>query len=336
MIFSVVFETKIAKHLRVWYGRLMLLTPIILGIELLFFSASAQDAVTPELKPEISASPSLGNIDWEKPAKQIFGALSQPNSLAARSIGSYAKGCLAGAQSLKINGPTWQVMRTSRNRNWGHPELIDFLEGLANDAPSLGWRGLLVGDLAQPRGGPMLTGHASHQIGLDADIWLREMPKQILTLREREELSAISMLKQPNLSLPGADRSVDPSIWSDVHAKLIRRAANDERVARIFVSPAIKSALCEFESGDRNWLRKVRPWWGHHYHFHVRIGCPNDSNGCVNQAPPPPGDGCGKELDWWLSDDPWVPKKDAKPAPPKKELQLSELPQDCSMVVSAN
>ena len=326
-------------------GRLLkLFIPIFLGFQLFICTASAQFTATPKIKPEIPVRQNLESSEVStqseesivetKPAKQIFGEISKPISLAARAIGSYAKGCLVGAQSLEINGPTWQVMRVSRNRNWGHPELISFLEDLAEAAPKLGWAGLMVGDLAQPRGGPMLTGHTSHQIGLDADIWLREMPKRNLTKKEREEMSPISMLKE-NMSNPGADRRVDLTKWSDVHAKLIRRAAEDERVARIFVSPAIKSALCEFEKGQRTWLRKIRPWWGHHYHFHVRIGCPKDSVGCENQAPPPPDDGCGKELDWWLTDEPWVPKKDAKPSIKKKDLQLSELPQECAMVVSA-
>jgi penicillin-insensitive murein endopeptidase len=110
----------------------------------------------------------------------------------ARVIGFYSKGCLAGAKALPINGKTWQVMRLSRNRNWCHPSLVQFLERLADKGPKVGWRGLLVGDLSQARGGPMLTGHSSHQIGLDADIWLTPMPLRELTRREREEMSARS------------------------------------------------------------------------------------------------------------------------------------------------
>ncbi|MBC01404.1 MAG: penicillin-insensitive murein endopeptidase [Rhodobacteraceae bacterium] len=259
--------------------------------------------------------------------------------MATRSIGSYARGCLAGATALAVNGPSWQVMRLSRNRNWGHPELVDMLQRLAKDAPNLGWNGLLVGDLAQPRGGPMLSGHASHQIGLDADIWLTEMPDRRLTREERESMSAVSMLKG-RLDVAGADRSVDPAKWSDSRARLIRRAAQDPRTARIFVNPAIKKALCEFETGDRAWLRKVRPWWGHHYHFHVRIKCPSGSVGCKDQAPPPPGDGCGKNLAWWLSDEPWVPKKPKDPArkkapAKKKEITMAALPDACTQVLVA-
>ncbi len=273
------------------------------------------------------------------PAKSYFGAMTGPAPLEARAIGSYAKGCLAGGASLAHNGPGWQVMRLSRNRNWGHPVLIDFLEDLARDAPKLGWRGLLVGDMAQPRGGPMTSGHASHQIGLDADIWLKQMPAHRMDMAERENVSAISMLKGP-MDVKGADRSVDPAKWTDTHARLIRRAAQDPRVARIFVSPAIKKALCRFETGDRSWLRVIRPWWGHHYHFHVRLSCPAGSAGCEDQSPPPPGDGCGEHLAYWLSDEPWVPKKPKDPKNPpkvvkKKAMQLAALPKACKQVLTA-
>ncbi|MCX2724195.1 penicillin-insensitive murein endopeptidase [Roseibium salinum] len=277
----------------------------------------------------------------DRPAKDYFGAADGPAPLKARAIGSYAKGCLAGGSVLPPDGPTWQAMRLSRNRNWGHPALIDYLKDLAADAPKAGWNGLLVGDLAQPRGGPMTSGHASHQIGLDADIWLTEMPNRRLTPEEREEISAISMLKGP-LDVKGADRRVDPAKWTDTHARLIRHAASDNRVARIFVSPTIKKALCEFETGrDREWLRKVRPWWGHHYHFHVRLSCPPGSTGCKDQNPPPPGDGCGAHLTYWLSDEPWVPKEPRKPGEKpkvvkKRPMALAALPQDCRTVLTAN
>ncbi|MTI42485.1 penicillin-insensitive murein endopeptidase [Roseibium hamelinense] len=297
---------------------------------------------TPIPTPKANVPPSAQQalvLHNNAPAKVYFGAMEGPAPLKARSIGSYAKGCLAGGAALPVDGPSWQAMRLSRNRNWGHPELIDYLKDLADAAPSLGWRGLLVGDLAQPRGGPMTSGHASHQIGLDADIWLTQMPDKRLTREEREEVSAVSMLKGP-LDVKGADRSVDPKKWTDIHARLIRRAAQDKRVARIFVNPTIKKALCSFETGpDRAWLRKVRPWWGHHYHFHVRLACPKDSRGCQNQNPPPPGDGCGSNLTYWLSDEPWVPKepRDAnKPIVKKRPMALAALPNDCRDVLEAN
>ena len=181
------------------------------------------------------------------PAKALFGAVTAPAPLSSRAIGTYARGCLAGGVALPISGPDWQVMRLSRNRNWGHPKLLALLERLANDARRLdGWPGLLIGDMAQPRGGPMITGHESHQIGLDADIWLTPMPNRVLTPKEREDLMATSMLKDPF--------TVDMHLWTPLHTKLIKRAASYPEVERIFVHPAIKQVLCEQAGADRAWL----------------------------------------------------------------------------------
>jgi penicillin-insensitive murein DD-endopeptidase len=272
------------------------------------------------------------------PAKMLFGAVMGPAPLAARAIGSYARGCLAGGISLPINGPDWQVMRLSRNRNWGHPRLLDYLERLASDARALdGWPGLLVGDMAQPRGGPMITGHASHQIGLDADIWFTPMPNRILTPQEREDLSATSMLKDPF--------TVDPAIWTPLHTKLVKRAASYPQVSRIFVHPAIKKILCEQAGKDRAWLGKVRPWWGHYYHFHIRLSCPPGMEGCDNQKPVTGDDGCGAELANWFKmlrkaeiDAARAPATGAPGAPTahgKPPLSLGDLPRECMTVLDA-
>jgi penicillin-insensitive murein endopeptidase len=258
-------------------------------------------------------------------AKVLFGTQAEPAPLEARSIGSYARGCLAGAIALPVSGSAWQVMRLSRDRNWGHPALIAFLERFAIAAQKVGWPGLLVGDMGQPRGGPMLTGHASHQIGLDADIWLMPMPNRELTTQERETISAVSVVKSDKIE-------IDPKVWTPLHVKLIRQASLDPQVARIFVNPAIKKALCEQAGPDRAWLNKVRPWYGHNYHFHVRLACPAGMTSCQNQPPPSDGDGCGKDLAWWLGPEPY---KDEPEGPPKPPLKLADLPAACSQVLVA-
>jgi penicillin-insensitive murein endopeptidase len=264
----------------------------------------------------------------DAPAKQLFGVQKEPAHLQARAIGFYAKGCLAGAQALPINGETWQVMRLSRNRNWGHPNLIAALERLAAQAPKVGWRGLLVGDLAQPRGGPMLTGHASHQIGLDADIWLTPMPERTLSREEREEMAATSVVNSEWTD-------VNPDVWTPQHGAIIKAAAKDPEVERIFVNPAIKKALCrEAGSVDRGWLHKVRPYWRHYYHFHIRLRCPRDAADCTAQPPAPEGEGCGSELDWWFTEAVRKPKP-KPPGPPKPAMKLSELPAACRQVLVA-
>jgi penicillin-insensitive murein endopeptidase len=230
-----------------------------------------------------------------KPAKVLFGAARTPAPLAARAIGSYARGCLSGAVLMPTDGPAWQAMRLSRNRHWGHPTLIAMLKRLAKDGRDKdNWPGLLVGDISQPRGGPMLTGHASHQIGLDADVWLTPMPARTLSTEERETMSAVSMLSD-EVTMISAD------VWTDAHTAIIKRAAGYRDVERVLVHPAIKQVLCYAAGDDRRWLSKVRPYWGHHYHFHIRMRCPPGSSGvCQPQATTPDDDGCGKELDDWL------------------------------------
>jgi penicillin-insensitive murein DD-endopeptidase len=264
------------------------------------------------------------------PAKELFGAVKDPAPMPARSIGFYAKGCLAGASALPIDGPAWQAMRLSRNRNWGHPELVALVEKLANDARAHdGWPGLLVGDMSQPRGGPMLTGHASHQVGLDADIWLTPMPDHRLSEKEREDLTATSMLAADKIS-------VDPKVWTPAHVRLIKRAASYAAVERVLVHPAIKKALCEATANDkdRTWLHKVRPIWGHYYHFHVRIACPKGSGNCETQPGPPSDDGCGKELTDWIHLLQRPPAPPGPPTPPKPAIMLDQLPAACKSVLA--
>ncbi|MDK9695753.1 MAG: penicillin-insensitive murein endopeptidase [Siculibacillus sp.] len=258
-------------------------------------------------------------------AKVLFGGVREPAPLAARSIGAYSRGCLAGAVALPVDGAAWQVMRLSRNRNWGHPRLVAFLERFAEKGRRIGWPGLLVGDMSQPRGGPMITGHASHQVGLDADIWFLSMPTHKMTRPERETISAVSMVKM-------ATREIDRSTWTPTRTALVRQAALDAEVARIFVHPAIKKVMCEEATGDRGWLGKVRPWYGHNYHFHVRLGCPPGAEDCKDQDPVPAGDGCGADLAWWLGPEPWKPSPPEKPRPP---VRLTDLPPACSQVLVA-
>lgn len=275
------------------------------------------------------------------PAKILFSAVKGPSPNTARAIGGYAKGCVSGAQALPTDGAAWQVMRLSRNRNWGHPKLVSMVEHLAADAKAKdGWSGLLVGDLSQPRGGPMLTGHASHQIGLDVDIWLTPMPDHVLSRQERETLEAASVLSEDGLA-------VKRELWTDAHTKLIKRAASYPEVERVLVHPAIKQVLCYAAGDDRRWLDKVRPYWGHDEHIHVRIGCPAGSGDCKSQPPPPGDDGCGKEVDDWIKLLANIkPEPEAIPVPPsveakpidkpkvKPQLTLLDLPPVCRAVLA--
>ncbi len=312
------------------HTRLPSLAGLLIALTLAAASAAAQDVGTLNPQP----LPPLAHPDDPKtPAKELFGRKTLPTKDKPHVYGFYAHGCLAGAEELPIDGPTWEVMRLSRNRNWGHPTLIKFLERLSAKAAKKGWPGLLVGDMAQPRGGPMITGHASHQIGLDADVWLSPMPDHTLTREEREDMSATMVVADSRLD-------VDPKVWTPAHFEVIKAAAKDPEVERIFVNAAIKKALCREAGNDRAWLHKVRPWWGHDYHFHVRLACPPDDPECKPQPSPGPEDGCAaKDLAYWFKDSIIHPKPPPPNAPPPKPPQhlmtMAALPKECKAGLNA-
>jgi penicillin-insensitive murein endopeptidase len=293
-------------------------------------SAGAQTppVPVPQPKPAPAETAAAAAIPAKTSARELFGNKTEPAPMQARSIGFYAHGCLAGAVALPVDGKTWQVMRLSRNRNWGHPDLIAFLERFSAKLPQVaGWPGIMVGDISQPRGGPMLTGHASHQVGLDADIWLTPMPAHSLSTEERETVTPLMMVRE--------DRTdIDPNTWTPSHLKVIKAAAEDPVVERIFVNAAIKKALCREVTGDRAWLDKVRAYWGHDYHMHVRIRCPEGDTACEKQPPVPANDGCGKELEWWFQ--PSVLHNQPSTTPPKrKPITMADLPAACRQVLVA-
>ena len=258
----------------------------------------------------------------------MFGKIQLPTRGETESIGFYAKGCLMGGVAIPVDGPAWQVLHLSRNRRWGNPAMISLLERLSHEARDEdGWPGLLVGDISQPRGGPMLTGHASHQIGLDADIWLTPMPQHRLSRNEREETSAVMMVREDRLD-------VDPRVFTKGHLAVIRAAALEPSVQRIFVNAAIKKALCRDARGDRSWLTKVRPWWGHDYHFHIRMVCPPGNPDCHGQTAQEGGDGCG-DLNYWFSDAVLHPPPPKEPSKPPQPITMAQLPPACRAVLHA-
>src|SRR6266536_2839575 len=213
-----------------------MIRPVVTGLSVLAIALAAE-AVAQErgtLNPQ-PLPPLADPADPNTPAKELFARKPEPVHLAARAIGNYVRGCLAGAA-----------------------------------------------------------------------IWLTPMPDHALSRKEREEMSATNVV--------AADRTeVDPRVWTPAHVAVIRAAAEDRAVERIFVNAAIKKALCQDSGSNSAWLHKVRPWWHHDYHFHVRIHCPAGNPHCHGQPPPSPDDGCGKELDWWFTDAVLHPKPEQVP-----------------------
>lgn len=272
-------------------------------------------------------------------ANQLFGAHRVPSQQDPMPVGSYAKGCGAGLVALPETGPTWQAMRLSRNRNFGHPVTIQYLQDLSRTATAVGWQGLYIGDISQPRGGPMTSGHASHQIGLDADIWMLPPSRLNLSRAEREKIGSIPVRS--------ADQRSVTKNWSAGHHALLRAAASDDRVDRIFVAAAVKIEMCKTaKRSDTKWLQKIRPVAGHDTHFHVRLKCPAGARACQTQTPTVDelskgGNGCDDTLMWWVTDylnPPKTVKQPKTPAPrvrSPREFTMADLPRQCTDVLAS-
>jgi penicillin-insensitive murein endopeptidase len=252
-----------------------------------------------------------------------FASSNTPTSGPSRVIGAYTAGCIAGAVPLPFEGPGYEAIRISRNRYWGHGSAIGFVQAFGRQAQAGGLPSVYIGDISQPRGGRMGFGHASHQVGLDVDIWFELGPKPRLPAPDREAPTLRSLV------LDG-EAGIDAAVWQAGHAQLLRLASQHPLTDRIFVNKWIKRRLCETTGGDRTWLRKIVPWFGHDGHFHVRLACPADSPECVRQAPVPAGDGCGAALDDWFRPPPppAIPPPPAQPRPPR-------YPAACQAVLNA-
>lgn len=250
-----------------------------------------------------------------------WAQVTAPSNGPTRVIGGVANGCIAGAQTLPAEGPGYVSIRRERKRFYGHAELLRLVSDLGRSQARRGDDLLMVGDLSQARGGLMSSAHRSHQNGLDVDIWFKLAPSAVAAIRETaDQADPPSMLTQDGEDLG--------PLWGDDQKALLRAAADHPGVDRIFVNPAIKRALCRSEA-DSAWLRKLRPWFGHDAHFHIRLRCPDASAECEQQAAIPAGDGCGRELDWWFSDE---ARKAAKPSGSRAEPAM---PAACRPLLAA-
>jgi len=241
------------------------------------------------------------------------------------AVGTYNNGCLFGGAGLPETGEGFQVIRTSRNRFYGHPNLINFIQSLAIATKAKGLDDLLIADMSMPRGGNFKSGHASHQTGLDVDIWLRSF-EQKLSIKQRETVEKLDVVNKKQFKVKTAS-------WNPDHVTLIKEAAKSEQVARIFVSPVIKQQLCDMEFTDDAWLNKVRPWWGHTYHIHVRLSCPKENSHCKNQKQVADTDGCN-ELAWWRNQFTKPAKKlIKKPVKKKAKIKAKVKPEQCQALL---
>lgn len=239
---------------------------------------------------------------------------------SARIYGSTSAGCIEGTQELNDAFEDFQIQRWAPNRNYAHPLMMQYLADLRHRTKDLGLPPLLIGDLSRYLGGSYgpRSNHASHNTGIDVDL-----PFDFALPRKTE-----SELNSPKDVYIVKGSKVQPSFTKSIEL-YIKSAASDPRVDRIFVAPMIKKRMCNVYQDEANngFLQKLRPWFGHQAHMHVRLKCPFDSPDCISQAPIPQGNGCGYELEsWFLPPPPNTNKAKAK----KKERVL---PQKCAILL---
>jgi len=244
-----------------------------------------------------------------------YGPIGPPAPGPLRIIGGGANGgCIAGAVNLPQQGEWYQTIHGRVSHFWGAPVTILGVETLAREAHANSMPPLLIEDISRPRGGPMPGGHVSHMVGLDVDVALDMHMRGYLTEEQRDSIQIASLVR-PDM------RDIEQSMWGEPVVRLLWLAATLPGVDRVLVNAAIKQQLCRTVTGDRSWLRFVRPWYDHSAHMHIEFKCPAGQPDCVVHAPPPPGDGCDASLQWWF-DQLSAPKP--PPGPPRQRPRLPE------------
>lgn len=255
------------------------------------------------------------NLMWLEPFTPYTGS-------NARVYGSPSNGCLSGAEELSDKDEKFQLQRWTYDRNFAHPIMLQYFHDLKARAAAIDLPPLIVGDLSRAYGGPLgaNSSHASHNTGLDMDL-----PFDFAAPRKTKQ-----ELEHPQDNIIVSGKQVLPTFTPAV-ASYIKLAASDPRVDRVFVAPMIKKHMCSLYANkpESGFLHKLRPWYGHRAHMHVRLNCPSDSPQCVWPAPIPEGDGCGAELDSWF-----VPPAKTATAIAKAKPKKKVLPEQCTLAMN--
>lgn len=218
--------------------------------------------------------------DSRKPLGELSPMPRIPHEIVdeanSEAIGFYSDGCMVDDYQLSQFDGNFELVNAWRNRHWAHGRAVNFIAYFTDTMANKNIGPIKISDVSQHGGGDVSPSHASHQMGLDIDIWLAN---------GNEEYQDV---------VQGS--SVNEELFEKFHARdMYRTAVANSNVQRIFVNPAIKQYLCRTES-DTSWLRKLRPMSGHTGHMHVRLYCTDFDEDCIPQFEIGPGSGCNEVL----------------------------------------
>lgn len=203
--------------------------------------------------------------------------------------GFYSRGRLVSADLLPPDGFGFVKIHRPRNRGFGSFDLVQVLRETARQMQELfpSIDRVQIGDMSAEHGG-FISGHASHQNGLDADVAFLRLNR---TEQDPESTSGFHESFVHNGFLtPNFDLARN---WA--YAKLLVATG---RVQRVFVNEVVKRGLCAYVAAqggletERETLRRLRVIRGHTDHFHVRVTCPAQSPDCAPQEEVPADPGC--------------------------------------------
>lgn len=248
------------------------------------FCAHAQEAFEPDDGALIDPSHAPVFSFWDLLTDPTQGNIEQ-------ALGFYSNGSLENASHTGDSSPDFVKLFLWRDRAWSTFDMSTILQTTAASVHALHPDGerMQIGDIAQKVGG-FLSGHASHQNGLDADVaYFRK--------DHHEQDPAVNGFAYIYVQKGGV---LDPVFDVARNWDAYKAIADTGRLDRIFMDPVIKRGFCAYAktTGElesrKELLRRLRPLENHQDHFHVRITCPIDSPKCQAQLPPPEGDGCNE------------------------------------------
>ncbi len=211
-----------------------------------------------------------------------------------RAVGFFTNGSIQDSVTISNEGPGFVKIFRLRERGYGTASLIRMLELAA-----AGWRRefpigdrIQIGDSGDHNGG-YISGHGSHQNGLDVDI---------------AYLNRSHVERDPNTNGPGgymeqfvSGGKVTANFDIARNWGLMKHLVAQGNVGRIFVDSVIKKTFCSQAAAldpalpaarRTEVLRRLRPYQNHADHLHLRLKCPPNHPKCVEQSEPPSGSGC--------------------------------------------